>query len=170
MFYKIKAKYNFDDVLYKYFKSISQYCETSEFQYLNRDIMKIDIPQNETFEFKDFYYIKNQVPLFSEYLMNKIKRFDNVDNLFVKEIYLQYDGEEEVYFIAIPSRIRCFDYEESIFEKDSDLYKIKKAIISSENVGRYIIFKAYGDEDNNIYISQKLVKTLKCEDIIVENI
>lgn len=170
MFFKIKAKYNFDNVLENCFKSVSEVCEKSEFQYIDKNIMKIEISENEKFEFKDFYYVKNQVPLFSQYLMDKIKIFDDVDNLFLKEVSLCYDGEKERYFIAVPSRIRCFDYENSVFEKSGNLYRVKKAVISSENVGRYIIFKAYGVEDDNIYVSKRLANVLKCDDVIVENI
>lgn len=149
--YSIFSDSEYDYLLYNNFKDIIEFCRKSEFQFLDKKEMFVDIPETEYFEFKDFYYINKAVPLFSEYVFNKINELNLSESVFRKIVNINYQGVSEKYFILLPRRIRCVNYDNIESSRTNN-----STIIIPELIGRFDIFKIADLSDDNIYITERL--------------
>lgn len=148
-------------------------CLLSEFQYLNKHILKVEISQDGGIKFTDFILVDN-IPLIS----NKLKViFDelNIDNLFYKKIILTFKefGIEEIYWLALPPRINCIDTNKSeiYIEEDESLEEyekikeVKKLVINPNMVGNYKIFKLANVVNDEIIITADIKMFLEKEEL-----
>lgn len=156
MFFKLQTEHIYDELLYDYVRSFSEYCRKSEFQYLTHSEQQWKIPAESEFEFRDFYYINNEVPLLSRWAWDGITSCGNTDGIFVIPVRIYYQGEERQYYITVPSRIYCLDERKTVIRRYGRVYQAENITFSPKETGRYDIFKIAGIDDNNIYLSQKL--------------
>lgn len=129
------------------FNSIMLPCITSEFQKISKQPVEVETSDEQGgMTFPDFMY-NDAVPLFSEKVFKAMKKA-GVDNLLEKEInvkdYLQDISKK--YILGLPPRIRVLDSSGNIVENKT---------------GNYLIFKIADKPDNNIYITEELMKVLK---------
>lgn len=139
-------------------------CAMSEFQYLNNDVITVELDENSGHVCQDFIY-NHGIPLISE----KVKDFFDewgIDYLFYKKIILTKTdvGLEELYWLALPPRIHCLDMEQS--EIDEFLNAADKIIINPERTGRFDIFKLAGVTNLEIIISSQLAEKIKEQDFV----
>ncbi len=160
MFYKLQTKHTYDEVLYEYVRYFSEYCRKSEFQYLTHNEQYWKIPSDSNFEFTDFYYINNEVPLFSTWAWDRVTAYGNTDGIFVIPVRIFYRGEEQLYYITIPPRIYCIDERKTVLKRDRGVYHAENIVISPKETGRYNVFRIAGIDDDNIYIKQIIADKL----------
>lgn len=139
-------------------------CAMSEFQYLDKDTVSIEVEVDSGTTCQDFIY-EHGVPLISD----KVKRFFDsygIDYLFYKKIILKKSsvGMEEPYWLALPPRINCLNFEQS--EIDEFLNAADEIVIDSRKIGRYDIFKLSGVTNLEIIVTKKLALALKEEKFI----
>ena len=108
---------------------------------------------------QDFIYDRG-IPLVSE----KVKDFFDeygIDYLFYKKIILKKTtvGIEEPYWLALPPRIDCLNFEES--EIDTFLNSADEIVINENKIGRYEIFKLGKVTNLEIVVTENLAKKLK---------
>lgn len=142
-------------------------CDNSEFQYLDKTPIDIEIEENGGV-FPDFIYAEyNSIPLISMRLKNLFDAI-NVDNLFYKQINLVEKnlGLKEVYYLALPPKIDCLD--NSKLELDF-LDHAENIFIDESCTGNYQIFKLSGVNNNEIIVTDFLkqnVEKLNLEGIL----
>ena len=145
-------------------KDMEKACQMSEFQFFDTKPKTIEVDPDSGRIFQDFIYDKG-VPIVSERLKDCLESL-NVDYLFYKKILLTKKalGIEEVYWLALPPRINCLNYELS--DIDEMLNVADEIVINEEKVGRYEIFKLAGVGNMEIIISEKIARTLKSMNFI----
>ena len=124
-------------------------CWQSEFQFLDRSPLDVEISENGGAYFPDFI-LQNSIPLISHGIKKFFDKFQ-VDYVFYKPIRLTYSklGRAENYFLALPPRINCLNMSESVFEvEDTENFfpemtskTATKIVIDRNKVGNYKIFK-----------------------------
>lgn len=159
-FYKIQTKHTYDKILYEYVHSFSEYCRKSEFQYLMHTEQCWKIPSDRNFEFTDFCYINNEVPLFSRWAWDMITAYGNTDGIFVIPVRISYQGEEYQYYIAVPPRIYCLDGRKTVLKQYGGIYRAENIVISLKETGRYNIFKIAETDDDSIYVKRVIADKL----------
>ena len=145
-------------------KIIDQFCQRSEFQFLNKKMITIEVTEDSGRVCQDFIY-SHGIPLISERLKEFFDEY-GIDYLFYKKVLLRKSsvGMEEVYWLALPERIKCLNVEES--EIDEFLNIAEKIVINPDRVGRYEIFKLAEVGNLQIIISEKLANKIKNENFI----
>lgn len=134
-------------------------CVMSEFQYLDKKPIRIEVDESSGPVCQDFIY-EHGIPLVSDHLKDFLDQND-VDYLFFKKIVLTKEsvGMEEPYWLALPPRINCLNFEQS--EIDETLNAADEIVINSSRVGRYQIFKLARVTNLEIIITEQLAVALK---------
>lgn len=144
----------------------SEACCSSEFQFLDREPISVEVAPDSGNICQDII-IENHVPLISERLKTIFDEH-GVDNLFYKKVILTKDdiGMEEIYWLALPPRIKCLNRRKSEFEGEDEAHnRAKKIVISTKRVGNYKIFKLDTLRNNEIIITEDLAEALKKADL-----
>lgn len=161
-FYTLKSISNADEyiVLAGDFLKIKRPCMRSEYQFLDKKTIRLEISEDGGLEIPDVIF---QDGIW--FISDKIKdAFDNygIDYVFYKkaEIVSNKFGIFENFWIMVPPRIDCLDIDESDLDNDWDFndglipnMEFTKISISPKLTGRFEIFKIIGINDYNIYIS-----------------
>ena len=157
-------------------QSLQRGCLNSEFQYLDKKPLTVEVSEDGGTEFPDFILtgLGNCIPLISD----KFKRLLDglyINNLFYKQVYLTISslGIKESYWLALPPRIRCLDYERSVIEKEDNEYLPEKElirgakdiVINSAAVGNYQIFRLADVVNQDIVVVDKLKSALSKADL-----
>jgi len=162
MFYIMDASGNSED-FYAFLKNFKKPCAMSEFQYLDKKAISIEI-DNEVEIYQDFIYTHG-IPLISERIKDY---FDSkgIDYLFYKKIVLQKSdiGIKEIYWLALPPRINCLDKQKSNI--DEYLNVADEICINPDCIGRYKIFKLAGVTNLEIILNEDFAFDLKRQDFI----
>ena len=137
-------------------------CSLSEFQYIDRSILYLELDENSGNICQDIIYSEG-VLLISE----RVKSFFDslkIDYLFYKKAVIEQPetGREEFYWLTVPFRINCLDWEES--EIDPVLESADKIVIDDEKTGRFDIFKLGGVTNFEIILTEKLADEMKKQD------
>ena len=139
----------------------SSACLKSEFQFIDKNPVSIELSAEGGNVFPDFIY-QNQIPLISDRLKNF---FDSlkIDYLFYKKVNLTKEqlGIEEPYWLALPQRIDCLDRNKS--EIDDFFNEAEKIVVNDNQVGRFEIFKLSGVINSEIIISERIANLLEKE-------
>ena len=143
-------------------------CLQSEFQFLDRSPLDVEISEDGGTYFPDFI-LQNSIPLISHGIKKFFDKFQ-VDYVFYKPIRLTYSklGRAENYFLALPPRINCLDtarsaieVEENEFALPTDLIcEVKKICVAENKIGRYNIFKLAGVVNQEIIVTERLKDAL----------
>ena len=135
-------------------------CRFSEFQYLDRSTLDVEISDDSGDEFTDFI-LQGIIPLVSTRLKRVLEKF-KVDYVFYKPVRLTCSslGIAEDYFLALPPRINCLDEERSLIVESKSARLAKKIFIDEEKIGRYEIFKLADFENQDIIITERLKEVL----------
>lgn len=130
----------------------------SWFQFLDEKPIEIKISEKGGMEYPD-YLIQESIPLISEKIKSILDEL-KIKYLFFKPIYLVDDDEETKikYYLMVPSRIDCLDYEMSDYDEDSEFSE--KIKIDELQVGDAEIFKLKGLGNNEIILTEKVWKAL----------
>lgn len=125
-------------------------CEFSEFQFLDHAPMEIELSKDGGLDFPDLLICEGSIPLISQRLRESFMELD-LNNVFYKPVNLVLPelGVREPFWLALPPRIDCLDWEDSEILEDSDdgfpfwarLHEAKKIVIAPEKTGNYKIFK-----------------------------
>lgn len=141
-------------------REIKRGCRDSEFQFLDRRPLELELENDYGTEFPDLIMAEDYVPFISERLKRLFDRW-GIDNLFYKKILLKmpdFDVREQ-YWLALPPRIDCLDPEEAL---DPELGVCVKIAIIANRVGNYQIFKLKNGNDE-IIITKELREKLQKE-------
>lgn len=136
-------------------------CRRSEFQYIPKDLSVLEADISCGGRLPDFMYDpENYIPLISDRLKNL---FDDMDirNLFYRRVKIIKKGESfsESYWLAVPPRIDCIDYEKSVID---ELFNETEILAIDEyKTGNYEIFKVSGAADSQIIVTEKLKNTVE---------
>ena len=133
-------------------------CRKSEFQYLDKEVLRIEVSLEGGNEFPDFLYVNDCVPMISTKLRQLFEK-EKIDNLYYKKIILSVEdfAIEEEYWLALPPRIDCVD-PECI---DKDLGIAIEINIIPERVGNYKIFKMVNIGNSDIVITRELKEVIE---------
>lgn len=160
-FYTIEASTNVKDYVSvkEGMREYEKYCQMSEFQFINKSPITVEVDKDSGKIFQDFIYDKG-VPIISDSLKEFLAEA-GVDYLFFKKVVLTKAqlGIEEVYWLALPQRINCLNRDES--DIDEELNFADEIVINEDKVGRYEAFKLAGVTNLDIIISQNLAEALK---------
>ena len=139
-------------------------CAMSEFQYLDRKPLRAEVAEYSGTVCQDFIYERG-IPLVSDRLKDFLEQC-GIDYLFFKKIVLTRTsvGMEEPYWLALPPRINCLNFEQS--EVDSILNAADKIVINGDRVGRYDMFKLAGVTNLEIIATERLALALRAKDFI----
>ena len=137
-------------------------CSLSGFQYIDRSILYLELDENSGNICQDIIYSEG-VLLISE----RVKDFFDslkIDYLFYKKTVIEQSetGREEFYWLTVPFRIDCLDFEES--EIDPVLESADRIVIDDEKTGRFDIFKLGGVTNLEIILTEKLADEMKKQD------
>lgn len=143
--YRLECQHKNDIYLFPFFKDIENICVLSEFQYLTKGTLFIEIPNENKFDFQDCYFINNKVLIFENSIWQQALSLFDTDGIFTIPIVIKHCGEKHNYYIVVPPRIKCLDLQGKIMIK---------------NVGRYHIFKSEDKNDLSIYFSENMMKIL----------
>lgn len=108
-YYRMQFLHEYDEILYPLCKAISGFCMKSEFWFLPEKSLEWHVPADADFSFLHCYHIKEAVPVYSETLWNDIAGIIETDGIFTIPVTIRYRGEQHLYHIAVPSKIRCCD-------------------------------------------------------------
>jgi len=146
-------------------------CLNSEFQFLDKSPLSVEISDEGGIEFPDFI-LEGSIPLISAGVKRVFEKF-GVDYVFYKPIQLTYSllGRAENYWLAVPPRIDCLDTRKSIIEVEDNEFLLptelireaKKICIAENQIGRYDIFKLAGVVNQEIIITERLKNALAAE-------
>lgn len=146
-------------------------CWQSEFQFLDRSPLDVEISEDGGTYFPDFI-LQNSIPLISHGMKKIFDKFQ-IDYVFYKPIRLTYSelGRAENYFLALPPRINCLDTSRSVIEVEENEFVLptelireaKKICIAENQIGRYDIFKLAGVVNQEIIITERLKNALVAE-------
>ena len=172
-FYRLRAQSNLEDMVRagEEILTLSNACQASAFQFLDHKPLTVNIAEDSGLFFPDFLY-NDGIPLISP-AFKRILDAKGVDNLFYKPIYLDYVplGRHEPYILALPPRIRAVrqEYMQLIDENggenegkelQKDQYGIAHYKINASAVGNYHIFKLADVWDNDIVVTEELMKAI----------
>ena len=172
MFYGLDAAHEISDYLNldfnkSYFEELSGPCNASEFQFLDKKILKIEL--DDTIEtsrviIPDFIYERG-IALISERFKNFLDECI-VDYIFYKKIILSKTdcGWEEIFWLAIPPRINCLDFDKS--EISHFLHHAEKICINPKRIGCYKIFKISGVSNVDIILTEDMAEKIRAENFI----
>lgn len=137
-------------------KNLSMACCKSEFQFVDKNLSVLKLAEKRGNEFPDFIYDEfNEVPLISCRLK---KLFDGlgIRELFYKSIKVERKSDHisKSYWLAIPLRIDCLEYEHS--EIDDLMNEASLIDINPDNVGNYEIFKLAKVFNSQIIVTETL--------------
>ena len=151
-------------------------CLNSEFQFLDKAPLNVEISDEGGLYFPDFI-LSGTIPLISTAVKRVFESF-GVDYVFFKPINLTSTelGRNENFWLALPPRINCLDWERSIIETEDNKFappielirEAKKFFIDENQIGRYDIFKLAGVVNQEIIVTEKLKDALEVADF--ENI
>lgn len=143
-------------------EDIDGYCARSDFQYLDRRPISVEVAAESGNVCQDFIY-EISTPLISERVKDFFDDF-GIDYLFYKRITLTRSnvGMREPYWLALPPRIDCLDIPRS--EIDEDTMNAEQIVINTSKIGRYDIFKLAGVANLEIIVTEKLAKALEEKD------
>ena len=150
-----------------YFEELAGPCNASEFQFLDKKVLKIELDESIDTAgviIPDFIYEKG-IALISERFKSLLDEC-GVDYVFYKKIILsKVDyGWEEIFWLAIPPRIDCLDFDKS--EISQFLHHAEKICINSKRIGRYKIFKIAGISNVDIILTEDIAEKIRVEDLI----
>lgn len=157
MFYELQQKKSEFYIKVRVPPEIKRGVIDSEFQFLDHKAISIELEDCYGTDFPDFIMAENYVPMISEKLKQKFDLW-GIDNLFYKKVKLKmsdYDLEEQ-YWLALPPRIDCLDYEQSM---DEELDICTRIVILPNKVGNYDIFKVK-DGNDAVIITERLRRLL----------
>lgn len=130
--------------------SLCEVCAASEFQHINRLPIEVELDPDGGTEFPDFIVYLKRVPLISERLRQTLDEL-GIDNLFYKPIKLvrRELGLGEPYWLALPPRIDCLDWENCSLKEAgwpddpfwAKKWEITRITLDAEKIGHYRIFK-----------------------------
>lgn len=142
-------------------------CALGDLQFLDRTPLEVGLEPEGGLMFPDFIVYLDRVPLVSLKLRQALDEF-GVDNLFYKPVSLvERDlGLREQYWLALPPRIDCLDWDECDVEETSPAsfpgwiktWEAKKIVIDPEKTGRYFIFKPPPNTANQEIIVRRELK------------
>ncbi len=166
-FYKLGCHINSSSIFNENSLSfIRDPCWSSEFQFLNKEPVEIELSNNIIHNWPDFIF-DGVVPLISERLKDVFDEH-GIDYLFFKKVLLKqsHRGVKELYWLALPARINCLNESESVFD---DGCAEEKVVINPTKIGRYDIFKISSIKNPDIYVSEflyRVLSKLKNDDVI----
>ena len=150
---------------------LSQGCLYSEFQFLDHRPISVEISEEGGIIFPDFIEYQS-IPLISEGMRRVFDKF-NVDYVFYKPVQLTFAerGIAENYFLALPPRIDCLDYERSDYESEENTFTLPielicdltEPVIDKSRVGRYDIFRLDRVLSSDTIITERLKNALAAE-------
>lgn len=145
-------------------KDIAKACQMSEFQFLDKQPISLEIDKDSGKVFQDFLYDKG-VPIISERMKDCFDEL-GIDYLFYKKTLLtrKSAGIEEIYWLAIPPRINCLNRDES--DIDDVLNVADEIVINEDRVGRYEVFKLATVGNLEIIVSARVAEVLKSQKYI----
>lgn len=152
-----------------------QGCYRSEFQFLDKKALEVEIGDNGGLEFPDFLLYGSCVPLVSEKFRQVLEKA-GADNLFYKRVFLTSGllGLREPFWLALPPRIRCLDRRKSVIEVEENEYcepdelqrEAVKIVIDPRKTGNYKIFKLPAELDNQeIIVTEELKKAIEASQL-----
>lgn len=144
-------------------------CLNSEFQFLDRTALSVEISDAGGLYFPDFI-LSGIIPLVSTAVKRVLENF-NADYVFFKPIRLTVTdlGRVEDFWLALPPRINCLDWERSILEVEDNEFALpfermreaKKILIDENQIGCYNIFKLAGVLNQEIIVTERLKTALE---------
>ena len=140
---------------------LEEACIDSDYHLIDGGVLVAEVDPDSGDEFPDFIY-HDGVPLISEKMKTFFERQKiDQDSILYKKIILKKSsiGKEEVYWLALPRRIDCLDYDKS--DVDPVLEIANKIQIIKNLVGRYKIFKLAGVTNLEIIITADFAEALK---------
>lgn len=124
--------------------------EFSEFQFLTHEPMEVGLSKEGGLEFPDLMICEGCIPLISQRLRASFLQL-GLENVFYKPVNLVMRdlGVNEPFWLALPPRIDCLDWEKCEILEDTDdafpfwarLHEAKKIVIAPDKTGNYKIFK-----------------------------
>lgn len=146
MYYKLCCDSKYEEAFDVFIRKIREPCSKSEFQFLKKSPLNWIIQEECEFAFEDLFYVHQKVLIVSKIIWDKALGIVDTDGIFQIPLVINQCGEQHNYVIVVPSRINCLD---------------NKGRIISKNVGRYHIFKSKVEDDDSVYISERLMVELK---------
>lgn len=144
-------------------------CINSEFQFLDKSPLTVEISDEGGLHFPDFI-LSGIIPLISTPVKRVLENF-GVDYVFFKPIQLTARelGRVENFWLALPPRINCLDWERSIIEMENNkfappidlMHEAKTFFIDKHQIGRYNIFKLAGVVNQEIIVTESLKDALE---------
>lgn len=145
-------------------------CSAGAWQHLDWEPLNVELDPGGGMEFPDFIVYMSRVPLVSEMLRQALDAA-GVDNLFYKRVNLTCAvlGIVEPYWLALPPRIDCLDWEKCTVEETSPeffpcwakTFKVSSIAIDDEKTGNYRIFKLPPNTANQeIMVREDLMRSL----------
>lgn len=145
-------------------EELGEVCSTSEFQFVDRTPLTCSISDEGGIEFPDFL-LYDDIPLISARFRNILNEM-GVDNLFYKPITLSDEllGKSELYYLALPPRIRCLDEAKSRIITENNPYIVEyeamreadKIVILPSRTGNYKIFKLSDVTNQDIIVTKEV--------------
>lgn len=135
----------------------------SWFQFLDKELIEIKISEEGGIEYPDLI-IQEDVPLISE-KMKQLFDIAGVRYVFYKPVDIvdDYEMKKTRYYLAVPSRIDCLDYDKSIYDNECEF--AETILIDEKKVGDAHIFKLRGLGNSEIIVTEKLFKILDREEL-----
>lgn len=135
----------------------------SWFQFLDDKLIEINISESGGIEYPDLI-IQEDVPLISEKMKQLLDKED-IKYIFYKPVDIidNYEKRKTRYYLAIPIRIDCLDYDKSIYDEECEF--AEQICIDEDKVGDAQIFKLRGLGNNEIIITEELFKILDSADL-----
>lgn len=144
-------------------------CLNSEFQFLDKSTLTAEISDEGGLQFPDFI-LCGVIPLVSTEVKRVLENF-GADYIFFKPIRLTAAelGRVEEFWLALPPRINCLDWERSTIEVEDNEFlppvelirEAKKIFIDENQIGRYDIFKLAGVVNQEIIVTERLKNALE---------
>lgn len=154
-------------------KALCGPCAASEFQHIDHKPIEIGLDPDGGTEFPDFIVYLKRVPLVSEKLRQALDDL-GIDNLFYKPVKLVCKelGLMEPYWLALPPRIDCLDWEKCAIKKTGQekspfwesVWDIARIVIDDEKIGNYRVFKLPPNTGNlEIVVTKDIKKALESQ-------
>lgn len=139
-------------------------CLNSEFQYLDHKPVESEVSEDGGLEFPDFV-TAGCIPFISDKFKRLLDELQ-VDNLFYKPIEFTFSlfGTKEYYYLALPPRINCLNWDESDVQTEENEFLMKnelmreaeEIIINGYAVGNYKIFKLANVTNQEIIVTEEI--------------
>ncbi|MFA5687454.1 MAG: DUF1629 domain-containing protein [Bacilli bacterium] len=133
----------------------------SEFQYLDKNPIQIEVSEEGGIDFPDFIDEYN-MPLFSENLKTTLDN-EKIENIFYKPIILNDNLMEtkKKYWLAVSDKIDCLNLKESKADPELSFPVFTKITIYPHKIGNYKIFKIKQLNPDFFILTQSLMSILK---------